>query len=104
MSKRLQMLESRVASGTADSFCWYALALEYRSLGRVEDAMRAFESLRRKDPDYVAMYLMAGSLLQANGRSQEARDWIRTGIEKARLKGDSHAGDELSDLLDRLDP
>jgi tetratricopeptide (TPR) repeat protein len=104
MSKRLEMLEKAVASGTADSFTWYALALEYRSLRRVDDAMRAFEALRRADPDYVPMYLMAGSLLQSGGRAQEARDWIRTGIEKAKLKGDSHASDELSDLLDRLGP
>ncbi len=102
MSKRLEMLEKLVDSDQADSFTWYALALEYKSLGRVDDAIRAFQTLRGVDPNYVPMYLMAGSLLQEHGRLEEARDWIRTGIEKAKGKGDNHAGEELSDLLERL--
>jgi tetratricopeptide (TPR) repeat protein len=104
MSKRLEALQRIVASGNADSFSRYALALEYRSLGRIDDAMRAFETLRKADPDYVPMYLMAGSLLQSHGRAEEAREWIRVGIDKARAKGDSHTSEELTDLLDRLKP
>lgn len=102
MSKRLEMLEKLTASGKADSFGWYALALEYRSLGRVEDALAAFSRLRDQDPDYVPMYLMAGSMLQSAGRLEPARAWILQGIDKARSKGDSHAASELSDLLDRM--
>jgi tetratricopeptide (TPR) repeat protein len=102
MPKRLEMLEKLTASGKADSFTWYALALEYKSLDRVDDAMAAFSRLREIDPDYVPMYLMAGSMLQAAGRLPQAREWIRLGIEKAHGKGDQHAGSELSDLLDRI--
>lgn len=102
MSKRLEMLEKLTASGKADSFTWYALALEYKSLERVDDAMGAFRRLRELDPAYVPAYLMAGSMLQAAGRLDEAREWIRTGIEKAQHKGDDHAASEMSDLLDRI--
>lgn len=102
MSKRLETLEKLTASGSADSFAWYALALEYKSLNRFDDAMRAFGHLRGADPDYVPMYLMAGGTLQAAGRLEEAREWIREGIERARNKGDQHAGNELSELLERI--
>jgi tetratricopeptide (TPR) repeat protein len=102
MSKRLEMLEKLTASGKADSFAWYALALEYKSLERIDEAMTAFTRLQELDPDYVPMYLMAGSMLQAAGRLPQAREWIRRGIEKAGVKGDQHAGSELSDLLDRI--
>jgi len=102
MSKRLEMLEKLTSSGKADSFAWYALALEYRSADRVDDALLVFQRLRETDPDYVPMYLQAGSMLSAAGRLDEARQWIRSGIEKAQHKGDSHAGSELSELLERI--
>jgi tetratricopeptide (TPR) repeat protein len=102
MSKRLEMLEKLSASGKADSFAWYALALEYKSVERVDDAMRAFQRLRETAPDYVPMYLMAGSMLQAMGRLDEAREWLTSGIEQARQKSDDHAKNEMTDLLDRI--
>ena len=102
MSKRLEMLEKLTASGNADSFTWYALALEYKSLERVDDAMGAFQRLREIDPAYVPMFLMAGAMLQGAGRLEEARAWIRTGIETARSKGDDHAASEMSELLERI--
>jgi len=102
MSKRLEMLQKLTASAAADSFTWYALALEYKSQERVDDALGAFLRLRQLDPGYVPMYLMAGSMLQSAGRIKEAREWITTGIDKARLKGDDHAASEMSDLLDSI--
>jgi tetratricopeptide (TPR) repeat protein len=102
MSKRLEMLEKLTANGGADSFAWYALALEHKSLGHVEEAMRAFRALRERDPGYVPMYLMAATMLQGAGRDEEAREWLREGIERARGKGDAHAGSEMSEFLERL--
>jgi predicted Zn-dependent protease len=99
VSKRLAMLEKLTQSGSADSFAWYGLALEYRSLGRAEDALKTFETLRSKDPGYVPMYLMAGQILHELGRSEDAREWVKTGIDAAEKKGDGHALSELEGLL-----
>lgn len=99
MSKRLAMLEKLTAAPSADSFAWYGLALEYRSLGRVQDALKAFETLRGRDPAYVPMYLMAAQLLSQEGRGDEARAWASAGVEQARKKGDTHAIGELESLL-----
>jgi tetratricopeptide (TPR) repeat protein len=101
MNKRLAMLEKLTASGTADSFAWYALALEYKSAGRADDALRTFETLRSKDPEYVPMYLMAGQLLLDAGQPAEARPWLEQGIELAERKGDGKALGELREALGR---
>jgi len=99
MDKRLAVLESLTSSGKADSFTWYALAMEYKSKGRVDDALAAFSALREKDPSYVPMYLMAASMLLGVGRGDEARDWLTEGVERAGAAGNAHARDEMQSLL-----
>lgn len=101
-NKRLEMLEKLTASGKADSFAWYALALEYKKADRTDDAHGIFTQLREKDPDYVPMYLMCGMMLVDLGRGDEARDWLETGMVKARAKGDTHALSELEGVLAQL--
>jgi hypothetical protein len=102
--KRLAMLEKLVEGGQADSFALYGLALEYQSFDRTDDALRIFKSLRAKDPGYVAMYLMCGTMLARVGRPLEAREWLESGILKAREKGDGHAQRELETALEGLPP
>jgi hypothetical protein len=103
MSKRLEMLEKMAASGKADAFALYALAMEYRSEGRTEDALATFEKLREKDVGYVPMYLMAGQLLLESGRPHDAKGWLEAGIEVATSKGDSKAKGELITALGECD-
>ncbi|RYZ08209.1 MAG: tetratricopeptide repeat protein [Myxococcales bacterium] len=99
MNKRLAFLEQHCAAGTADSFAFYGLAMEYRKEGRIDDAIATFTRLREKDSAYVPMYLMAGQTLIDSGRSEEARSWLESGIEVARAKHDSHALGELESAL-----
>jgi len=101
-SKRLEFLQKVTASAGADAFAWYGLAMEYRSLGRNEDALAAFESLRSRSPDYVPMYLMCGQMLEQMGRAADARTWMTAGIDAARAKGDAHAASELEAALGTL--
>lgn len=102
MNKRLAFLEQHCAAGTADSFAFYGLAMEYRKEGRVADAVATFERLKAKDPAYVPMYLMAGQTLLDASRPDEARRWFEAGIEAARQKHDSHALSELESALAAL--
>jgi tetratricopeptide (TPR) repeat protein len=102
MSKRLAYLEKVTSEGKADSFAWYALGLEYAGLDRVDDALGAFKSLREKDPHYVPMYLMCGTILQKHGRADEAREWLESGQVVAKEAGDSKAFGEIRDALAKL--
>ncbi len=102
--KRLKLLEQMTESGQADSFAWYGLALEYSSAGRNDDALRAFRALREKDPEYVPHYLMCGTMLVNAGRHGEGREWLESGILKAREEGEAHALSELEDALEKVPP
>ena len=102
MSKRLAKLEALVVGGSADPFVHYGLAMEYRSEGRLEDAVRTFTGLRRSHPDYLPMYLLCGQLLAGEGRAAEARDWLEAGLALATQKADGKAKSELAEALAAL--
>lgn len=102
-SKRLAFLQKTTADGSTDPLAWYGLAMEYRKLERWDEALQTFTSLRTMKPDYVAMYLMCGQMLEGCARVEEARQWLEAGIEEAKKKGDSHALGELEAALDALE-
>jgi predicted Zn-dependent protease len=102
MNKRLVMLEQMTSSGKADSFAWYALALEYRKEGQSTEALSTFSTLRDKDPNYLPMYLMAGQTAHEAGQAETARTWLTAGIELARQRGDGKTLGELESELATL--
>jgi hypothetical protein len=77
--------------------------MEYRKLERWDEALQTFTTLRSMKPDYVAMYLMCGQMLEGISRADEAREWLESGIEEAKKRGDSHAISELESALTLLD-
>ncbi len=103
MSKRLVFLEKLVADGSTDPMAWYGLAMEYRSTERFDDALRTFQTLRSRDPGYVAMYLMCGEMLAKGGDLASAREWYTAGVLVARSRGDGHALGELEAALGLLE-
>jgi predicted Zn-dependent protease len=101
-SKRLEFLTKMTSGGNEDPFVWYGLAMEFRSLGRLDEALATFEALRSRTPDYVPMYLMCGQMLESMGRAEDARAWLTSGVQAAQKKGDSHAASELDSALQAL--
>ncbi len=101
-SKRLAYLLKMTESPTADSFAWYALALEHKGLGQVEEALSTFRKLRDRDPGYVPMYLMCGTMLSEAGRASDAREWLEAGRIEARARGNAHALGEIESALAAL--
>lgn len=102
-SKRLQAFEKMTQSGSDDPMAWYGLAMEYRRLGRLDDAVSAFTTLRDRHEAYVPAYLMCAQALAEGGRGADARAWAERGVEVARGKRDSHALSELESFLAGLD-
>jgi len=71
-NKRLAFLEKTTAEGSTDPLAWYGLAMEYRKLERWDEALQTFTQLRTMKPDYVAMYLMCGQMLEGIADGSDA--------------------------------
>lgn len=99
MPSRLELLEKMVAAGHNDPFPYYGLALEYRSAGRLEDAVTLFATMRERFASYVPQYLMCGQILSQLGRRDDARAVLSQGISAARAARDAHALGELEGAL-----
>src|SRR5262245_1871249 len=99
VNKRLAFLEQAVRSGSADSFAFYALGMEYRKAARTEESLAIFVELRARDPGYLPMYLMVGQMLTEAERKAEAREWLEAGIALAKDRADDKALGELESAL-----
>ena len=49
--KRLAFFEKTTAGGSEDPLAWYGLAMEYRKLARIDEALQTFTTLRTRKPD-----------------------------------------------------
>jgi tetratricopeptide (TPR) repeat protein len=97
---RLEILKQMVAGNPADSFSRYGLAMEHCKSGALENAVGEFRTLIELNPDYVPAYYQYGQALEKLGRTEEAGEVYRKGIEAASRKGDAHARSELQAALD----
>jgi len=102
MSKRLEMLEKLIDSGSKDPFHHYARALELRSLGQAQAALAALERVAGEFPEYVPCYLIAAQLCVELGESARARTFCDQGLLAARRARNDHAQSELMELLSGL--
>jgi tetratricopeptide (TPR) repeat protein len=99
---RIEMLLGFLRQKPGDPFPRYALALEYKNGGRLEDARTEFDTLLRDHVDYTAGYLHAGNLYVALGLRREAAAIYRRGIDACVRRGDAHARGELEGALAAL--
>jgi predicted Zn-dependent protease len=102
-SPRRLMLEQSLADDPADTFLRYGLALQCLREGDVAEGRSRLLSLIADHPDdQVAAYQQLGQSYLEAGETQEAVRVLRTGIAKARLRGDGHAAGEMEGLLAQL--
>jgi thioredoxin-like negative regulator of GroEL len=87
-----------------DLFLRYALAMEFRKMGRVEESLAAFATLIDDDPPHVPAFFMAAQLLVGTGQVAQARQFLVDGIRHAGLQGNEHAAAEMAELLASLPP
>jgi hypothetical protein len=101
MSRR-EKIEAMLADDPGDTFLRYSLAMELDKLGDHDASLAKFAELTRDAPPYVPAFFMAGQQLVRIGRSGEAREILRSGIEAAERQDDSHAAREMSEFLTSL--
>ena len=102
MSRR-EKIEAMLAEDPGDSFLRYSLAMELDKAGEHDASLAKFAELTRDDPPFVPAFFMAGQQLVRLGRTKEACEILRGGIEAATSQGDSHAAREMNELLASLD-
>ena len=102
MSSRLEQLQKFLADEPEDVFTHYALALEYKSLGRMQEAIEQFDEVIALDPNYVAAYHQLGILFADMEQKARALEFLERGILVAERTGDSHARQEMEEARDSL--
>lgn len=100
---RLSQLQAMLAEEPGDRFLRYAIALEEKRLGRMEQAAQALEALLREDPGYIACYYQLALILADLGRTPEAVDLCGTGSLQCLVTGDRKARAELLELKAALE-
>ena len=99
---RREKLQGMLVSDPEDQFLRYALAMELDKEGESEQSLELVRGLTQGDPPHVAAFFMAGQMLARISRVDDARQFLRDGIEEARRQGDSHAAGEMSEFLTSL--
>jgi tetratricopeptide (TPR) repeat protein len=102
MPTRKKQIEAMLAEAPDDPELHYMLAMEYVSAGDDAAAVRCFEELLRRCPDYAPAYHQAARALQRLDRAAEARAILERGIPAAMARGDAHAAGEMQELLEFL--
>ncbi len=99
---RIEQIRAMLADDPSDTFLQYALAMELANEEKVEESLAIYSKLTGNAPPYVPAFFMAGQLLAKNERYDEARKFLRDGIEQARTQNDLHAAGEMSEFLTSL--
>jgi tetratricopeptide (TPR) repeat protein len=102
MPSRIPLLEGFIKAKPTDPFPRYALALEHKNAGNLEEAWRVFEALMAAHADYTPAYLHAGNTLVSLGRTEEAKVIYARGVDVSARVGDGHAAGELQQALGLL--
>jgi len=86
-----------------DPFLRYTLAMEYRKLEDNEKSLELLAELTQsEEPKYVAAFFMAAQQLVELDRVEDARTFLRDGIDAARIQNNHHAAAEMSELLSEI--
>lgn len=98
---RIEQLKEMIEENPADSFCHYALALEYASDPSTQkQAIEELEKLRMNDPNYLALYYQLGLLYHQQKEKELAKQVLIEGQALAKKQGNTHTFSELEFLLE----
>jgi Flp pilus assembly protein TadD len=100
MTTRREKIEAMLVAEPNDPFLRYALSQELDKAGENDRSLAMLRELAydRAAP-HIPSYFMAGQQLVRLGRIEEARAFLRDGIEEARRQDNGHAASEMSALL-----
>src|SRR4051812_27727368 len=98
---RIDDLEA-IAKKSKKPLPWYGLAMEYRSLGRLDESVATFARVHELDAKYVAAYFMCAQVQAEKGDVAGAKSELDRGMQIAREVGDDHAFGEMQAMKETL--
>jgi Flp pilus assembly protein TadD len=101
---RLGTLMTMLEQDPADTFCLYGIAQEHAKAERLDEAVRWFERLLEVEPSHAYAHFHLAKVLERAGRTDQATDVLRRGLDAARRSGDAKAANELAGYLDEITP
>jgi predicted Zn-dependent protease len=99
---RRQKIEAMLVDEPHDVFLRYSLALELVNDQECEPAIVLLQQLCVENPPYVPAFFRCAQIMADLNRIDEARTFLRDGVEAARAQGDLHAAAEMSEMLSEL--
>jgi thioredoxin-like negative regulator of GroEL len=102
-TERLQQLRAMLAEEPGDLFLRYAIALELKRAGDMEQAIADLESILHEDPKHIASYYQLATMLADLGRLSEAAEVCEAGSMQCLVTGDRKARSELLALKEALE-
>jgi tetratricopeptide (TPR) repeat protein len=103
MSSRLEAFRAMVAKNPANALARFGLANEALKAGALEEARENYEAYLAAADDEGNAYGKLGEVLIALGRTADARERFRQGIEAARRFGHPGMASELEARLEELE-
>lgn len=101
-TERLEQLRAMLAEEPGDEFIRYAIALELKRAGRMEEAIDAIKAILTTTPSYVPGYYQL-ALMQADmGLNKDAIATCEAGALQSLVTGDRKARAELVELKGSL--
>ena len=97
-STRLEQLRAMLAEEPNDAFIRYAIALELKRAGKMEEAVNDLQMLLKEDPKYIACYYQLAVTLIDIGRAEDAMLVCEAGSLQCITTGDRKARAELLEL------
>ena len=101
-NSRREKIEAMLVDDPTDVFLRYSLAMEWDKEGQHDASLDKLSQLTSESPAYVPAFFMAAQQLARLERIDEARSFLRDGIEEARRQNDTHAAGEMSEFLASL--
>jgi thioredoxin-like negative regulator of GroEL len=94
-AERMQQLQAMLAEEPGDTFLRYAIALEHKRMGQMEQAIADLEAILADDPKHVPSYYQLASLQAELGQVENAIHTCEAGALQCIVTNDHKARTEL---------
>lgn len=102
-NSRITQLFSLIQQQGADAFSCYALAMEYRKAGEIQEAIHWLQKTLELEPEYLAVFYQLAALYASLDDTQNAMITYDQGIQLAETKKDLKTLAELKNARMNLE-